>query len=66
MSEFVMDRIDQCYAIPDDFIYEVMVNGVRKFRTIHGESVHAKVAYASSGLYRLLDMKMIARVGDYY
>jgi hypothetical protein len=66
MSEFVMDRIDQCYAIPDDFIYEVMVNGVKKFRTIHGEFIYAKVAYASNGLYRLLDMKMIARVGDYY
>jgi hypothetical protein len=66
MSAFVMDRLDQCFAIPDDFIYEVMINGTKKYRTIHGEFVYAKTAFASPGLYRLLDMKMIARVGDYY
>jgi hypothetical protein len=43
-----------------------MVNGIKKYKTIHGESVYAKVAFASASLYRLLDMKMIARVGDYY
>jgi hypothetical protein len=43
-----------------------MVNGTKKFKTVHGEGVHAKEAYASQSLYRLLDMKMIARVGDYY
>ena len=61
-----MDRIDQCYTIPDSFIYETMVNGAKKYKTLHGEGVHAKDAFASQGLYRLLDMKMIARVGDYY
>ena len=66
MSAFIMDRVDQCFAIPDDFIYEVMINGVKKYRSIHGEFIYAKTAHASSGLYRLLDMKMIARVGDYY
>jgi hypothetical protein len=66
MSRFVMDRIDQCFLIPDDFVYEVMVNGIKRYKTIHGESVYAKVAFASASLYRLLDMKMIARVGDYY
>ena len=66
MSQFVMDRIDQCFAIPDNFVYEVNLNGIRKFRTIHGDSVQPKVAFASTSLYRLLDMKMIARVGDYY
>ena len=43
-----------------------MIGGIKKYWTIHGEAVHAKVAFASAGLYRLLDMKMIARVGDYY
>jgi hypothetical protein len=66
MSQFVMDRIDQCFTIPDSSIYETMVNGTRKYKTIHGEVVHAKEAHASQSLYRLLDMKMIARVGDYY
>ena len=66
MSEFVMDRIDQCFTIPDDYIYEVMINGTKKYKTIHGESVYAKTAFASAGLYRLLDMKTIPRVGDYY
>jgi hypothetical protein len=66
MSQFVMDRIDQCFSIPDDFIYEVMINGIKKYKMIHGEPVYAKIAFASTGLYRLLDMKMIARVGDYY
>ena len=66
MSQFVMDRIDQCFTIPDSSIYETMVNGTKKFKTVHGEGVHAKEAYASQSLYRLLDMKMIARVGDYY
>jgi hypothetical protein len=65
MSTFVMDRIDQCFLIPDDFVHEVMIDGKRKFRTIHGDSVQPKVAYASSNLYRLPDMKMIARVEDY-
>ncbi len=46
--------------------YEVMINGTKKYKTIHGESVYAKIAFASTGLYRLLDMKMIACVGDYY
>jgi hypothetical protein len=63
MSQFVMDRLDQCFLIPDDFVYEVMVNGIRKFRTIHGEPVQPRVAFASTSLYQLLDMKMIARVG---
>ena len=66
MSEFVMDRMDQCFQLPEDFLYEVMVTGVKKYRTIHGDHVHAKIAFASTGLYRLLDMKQIARVGDYY
>ena len=66
MSEFVMDRMDQCFSLPEDFIYEVSVNGVKKYRTIYSDLVHAKVAFASTGLYRLLDMKQIARVGDYY
>jgi hypothetical protein len=67
MSQFVMDRLDQCFLIPDDFVYEVMVNGIRKYRTIHGDPVQPKVAFAAStSLYRLLDMKMIAHVGDYY
>jgi hypothetical protein len=66
MSEFVMDQIDQCFTIPDDFIYEVMVEGTKRYRTIHGDAVYAKVAFASAGLYQLLDIKMIARVGDYY
>ncbi len=66
MSQFVMDRIDQCFTIPDDSVYEVMINGVKRYKTIHGESVLAKVAFASTALYRLLDIKMIARVGDYY
>ena len=66
MSEFVMDRIDQCFTIPDDFIYEVMINGNKKYRNIHGEFIYAKIAFASTGLYRLLDMKTIPRVGDYY
>ena len=43
-----------------------MSNGKKKYKTIHGEPVFAKVAFASTSLYRLLDMKMIARVGDYY
>ena len=64
MSRFVMDRIDQCFQIPDDFVYEVMVNGIKKYKTIHGESVYAKVTFASASLHRLLDMKMIARVGE--
>jgi hypothetical protein len=66
MSAFIMDRVDQCFAIPDGFIYEVMINGTKKYRSIHGDFVYAKTAFASPGLYRLLDMKMIARVGDYY
>ena len=66
MSRFVMDRIDQCFLIPDNFVYEVMVNGIKRYKTIHGESVYAKVAFTSTSLYRLLDMKMIARIGDYY
>ncbi len=66
MSEFVMDRMDQCFTLPNDFIYKVMVNGVKKYRTLYDDHVHAKVAFASTGLYRLLDMKQIARVGDYY
>ncbi len=66
MSKFVMDRIDQCFIIPDDFVYEIMSNGKRKCKSIHGESVFAKDAYASPSLYKLLDMKMIARVEDYY
>jgi hypothetical protein len=66
MSQFVMDRIDQCLTIPDYSIYETMVNGTKKYKTIHGEAVYAKDAFASQSLYRLLDMKMIARVGDYY
>ena len=66
MSEFVMDRMDQCFSLPEDFIYEVSVNGAKKYRTIYSDLVHAKVAFASTGLYRLLDMKQIARVGDYY
>ena len=66
MSQFVMDRIDQCFTIPDSSIYETMVNGTKKYKTIHGESVYAKDAFASQSLYRLLDIKMIARVGDYY
>jgi hypothetical protein len=61
-----MDRIDQCFTIPDSSIYETMVNGTKKYKTIHGESVYAKEAFASQSLYRLLDIKMIARVGDYY
>jgi hypothetical protein len=61
-----MDRIDQCFLIPEGFVYEVMVNGNKKYKTIHGESVYARDAFASAGLYRLLDMKMIPRVGDYY
>jgi hypothetical protein len=36
MSQFVIDRIDQCFTLPDDFVYEVMINGIRKFRTTHG------------------------------
>ncbi len=51
MSRFVMDRIDQCFLIPDDFVYEVMVNGIKRYKTIHGESVYAKVAFASASLY---------------
>ena len=43
-----------------------MINGIKKYKTIHGEPVYAKEAFASACLYRLLDMKMIARVGDYY
>jgi hypothetical protein len=61
-----MDRIDKCFAIPDDFVYEVTLNGIRKYRTIHGDPVQPKVAFASTSLYRQLDMKMIAPVGDYY
>ncbi len=61
-----MDRIDQCFLIPDDSVYEVMSNGKRKYKSIHGEPVFARDAFASPGLYRLLGMKMIARVGDYY
>ncbi len=66
MSKFVMDRIDQCFLIPDDYVYEIMSNGKRKYKSIHGEPVFGKDAYASSNLYKLLDIKMIARVGDYY
>jgi hypothetical protein len=66
MSKFVMDRIDQCCLIPDDSVFEVMSNGKRKYKSIHGEPIFARNAFASSSLYRLLDMKMIARVGDYY
>ncbi len=66
MSRFVMNRIDQCFRIPDDFVCEVMVNGIKRYKTILGEPVYAKDAFASPSLYRLLDMKMIARVGDYY
>ncbi len=61
-----MNRIDQCFQIPDNSVYEVMSNGKRKYKTVHGESVFARDAFASPSLYRLLDMKMIARVGDYY
>ena len=43
-----------------------MIGGIKKYKTIHGESVYAKIVFASTGLYRLLDMKMIARDGDYY
>jgi hypothetical protein len=32
MSRFVMDRIDQCFQLPDDFVYEVMVNGNKNTR----------------------------------
>ena len=39
MSRFVMNRIDQCFRIPDDFVCEVMVNGIKRYKTIHGESV---------------------------
>jgi hypothetical protein len=66
MSEFVMDRMDQCLTIPEGFVYEVMINGNKRYKTIYGDTVSPKVAFASTGLYRLLDLKMIARVGDYY
>ena len=66
MSEFVMDRMAQCFDLPDDFTYEVSVNGVMKYRTLQGDFIHAKVAFATTSVYRLLDMKQIARVGDYY
>ncbi len=66
MSKFVMERIDQCFLILDDFVFEVMSNGKRKYKSIHGEPIFARNAFASPSLYRLLDMKMIARVGDYY
>jgi hypothetical protein len=51
MSMFVMDRIDQCFTIPENFVYEVMIGGVKKYWTIHGESVHAKVAFEKTGIY---------------
>ena len=66
MSQFVMDRIDQCYTIPNASVYEVMIKGTKRYRDIHGELVLAKDAFASTSLYRLLDMKQMARVGDYY
>ncbi len=43
-----------------------MINGNKRYKTLHGDTVHPKVAFASNGLYRLLDLKQIARVGDYY
>jgi hypothetical protein len=61
-----MDRIDQCYTIPDASVYEVMINGVKRYRDVHGDLVLAKDAFASTSLYRLLSMKQMARVGDYY
>jgi hypothetical protein len=51
-------------CVPDGFVYEVMVNGTKRYRTIHGDSVYARDAFAAPSLYRLPDMKMIARVGD--
>ncbi len=41
MSNFVMDRIDQSFTIPQDFVYEVMIGGVKKYWSIHGDAVHA-------------------------
>ncbi len=43
-----------------------MVKGIKRYMTVHGELVLAKNAFASTSLYRLLDMKAMARVGDYY
>jgi hypothetical protein len=65
MSQFVMDRIDQCYTIPDASVYEVMVKGIKRYRTIHGDLVLVKDAFASASLYRLLHTREVARVGDY-
>ncbi len=59
MSEFVMDRMDQCFTIPEGFVYEVMINGNKRYKTTHGDTVSPKVAFASAGLYRLLEIKQI-------
>jgi hypothetical protein len=43
-----------------------MIKGIKRYRDIHGDLVLAKDAFASTSLYRLLGMKQMARVGDYY
>jgi hypothetical protein len=36
MSQYIMDRLHQCFQIPDDSVYEVMYNGTKKYKPTIG------------------------------
>jgi len=70
MSDFMINQINSCFTQAEHFIYEVMSGTKKLLLDVYGNLIpYERNAYDASNqpyLHRLLPLKEIARVGDYY
>ncbi len=67
MADFVIDRIDDASRQACDFVIEIMVDTMKRYVNIRGESYNDRVAVRDvRNLYSLLPTSTIKLVGNYY
>ena len=67
MATYIVERLYQAYYMPDEFVYEHMHGTTRIYLDVDGNKPRLRNADPNpKNLYRMLPLKMIPIVGNYY
>jgi len=66
MATYMVERLHQAYYLPDEFVYEHMHGTTRILLDIDGNKPRLRGNPDPKNLYKMLPLRMIPIVGDYY